>query len=175
VLRVLGGIWVAVVGSSSALSRTIERGARLSAPFLLVLFIGASIAFLLWLDRATRNLRALEAPEPIEPEHAVGALLIPVVNIVTAPWVVRRVWLQSDPTPPPGGRDWLLIAGWWPTLLLSLLLQPFGPSLLVDGLRLASALSLVPIVREIQRRQDEQWLDGERRRAVPIPSPAALR
>jgi uncharacterized protein DUF4328 len=173
-LRVLGFIYVALAGESE-LSRMFLRGARLSAPFLLVLFIGAAIAFFLWLDRATRNLTALGATRPIEPEHAVGAFLVPVVNVFVVPWVVRRLWLQSDPTPPPRGRDWMLLAAWWPTLLLSLLLQPLGVPLVVDGLRLVAGLALLAIVRDIQRRQDEQWIDGERRRAVPQPSAEALR
>lgn len=173
-LRVLGWIYVALAGES-ALSRMIVRGARLSAPLLLLLFLVTAAAFLLWLDRAARNLPALGAREPIEPEHVVGAFLIPVVNFVTAPWVVRRIWIESDPTPPPGGRDWALLVGWWLPLLSSLLLWPLGVPQLVDLLRLVAAGCLLGIVRDVQRRQDAQWLDRELKRAVPLPSPEALR
>jgi hypothetical protein len=43
------------------------------------------------------------------------------------------------------------------------------------ALRLTSALCLLAIVRDAQRRQDEQFLDEERRRAVPLPTAEALR
>jgi hypothetical protein len=40
---------------------------------------------------------------------------------------------------------------------------------------LLAGLACLSAVRAIQRRQDEQWNDGELRRAVPQPTAEALR
>jgi cytochrome bd-type quinol oxidase subunit 2 len=168
-LRVVGALYLAL-GFEGDLALTMRRGERLSAPFLLVLFIGTAIAFLFWLDRAARNLPALGAREPIAPEHVVGVFFAICVNVFAIPYVVRHVWRASDPTPP--ARGWLLY-GWWPALLgggLTLTVPLVSAPLL-----LVSAACLVGIVRDVQRRQDEQFLDDERRRAVPGPTADALR
>ncbi|MGZ3408093.1 MAG: DUF4328 domain-containing protein [Polyangia bacterium] len=169
-LRVAGGVVVAVAPDGE-LGRMLERGARLSVPFLLVLFIAATIALLFWLDRAARNLPSLGARTTIAPEHVVGVFFAPLVNLAAVPYVLRHVWLASDPTPPR--RGWL-VAGWWATLLLAgaggLWASAFGAALM-----LASAACLLGIVRDTQRRQDEQILDEELRRAVPLPTADALR
>lgn len=162
-LRVAGGLFV-LVAPDGELGRMLTRGARLSQPFLLVLFIATAIAFLFWLDRAARNLPALGAQKPIAPEHVVGVFFAPVVNLFAIPHVVRHVWYGSDPTPP--ARPWLLIA-WWPSLLAAIFLGA--------PLMLLSAAALIAVVRDVQRRQDEQFLDDELRRAVPLPTADALR
>jgi hypothetical protein len=89
---------------------------------------------------------------------------------VVAPYVVRHVWLASDPTPP---RRQGLLLGWW----LPLLGAPLAHSLpmVSSALLLVSALCLVALVRDLQRRQDERFLDDELRRAVPLPTADALR
>jgi hypothetical protein len=163
-LRVAGALFL-LVSPYGELARMLTRGARLSQPFLLVLFIATAIAFLFWLDRAARNLPALGAREPIASEHVVGVFFAPLVNLVAIPYVVRHVWHGSDPTPP--ARAWLLFA-WWPPLLLALL--AFGAPLM-----LVSGAALIAIVRDTQRRQDEQFADDELRRAVPLPTADALR
>jgi hypothetical protein len=80
------------------------------------------------------------------------------------------VWLASDPTPPR--RGWLVL-GWWPPLIAAWLTLAWP--LVSAALLLGSALSLVAIVRDVQRRQDEQFFDEERRRAVPVPTAETLR
>ena len=168
-LRFFGALFV-LVAPETDLGVMLARGARLSQPFLLVLFIGTAIAFLFWLDRAARNLPALSAREPISPEHVVGVFFAPVVNLGAIPYVVRHVWHGSDPTPP--ARGWLLY-GWWGAFLVGVM--AIGAPLLSAPLMLASALCLVAIVRDVQRRQDEQFRDEELRRAVPEPAADALR
>ncbi|HEX8954536.1 MAG TPA: DUF4328 domain-containing protein [Polyangia bacterium] len=168
-LRFAGAL-VLLVAPDGELGQMLARGARLSQPFLLVLFIATAIAFLFWLDRAARNLPSLGARAPIAAEHVVGVCFAPVVNFVAIPYVVRHVWYGSDPTAP--ARPWLL-AGWWPSLLVGAL--GLATPLVSAPLFLVSALCLVAIVRDVQRRQDEQFLDGERRRAVPAPTADALR
>lgn len=169
-LRFVGALylWVAPGGG---LGPMLARGARLSEPFLLVLFVASAIAFLFWLDRAARNLPALgSARGPIAAEHVVGIFFAPVVNLVAIPYVVRHVWYGSDPTPP--ARGWLLF-GWWPALLLAGV--SLGAPLWSAPLMLVSAAALVGIVRDVQRRQDEQFRDDELRRGVPAPTADALR
>jgi hypothetical protein len=168
-LRFAGGLYV-LVAPEGALAAMLTRGARLSQPFLLVLFVATAIAFLFWLDRAARNLAALGAKKPIAPEHVVGVFFAPVVNLIAVPYVVRHVWYGSDPTPP--GRGWLLY-GWWAPLCVGAL--ALTVPLASAPLFLVSAVCLIGIVRDVQRRQDEQFLDDELRRAVPAPTAEALR
>jgi hypothetical protein len=94
------------------------------------------------------------------------------VNFVAIPHVVRHVWRMSDPTPP--AREKLLWI-WWGTFLLGFGCLTLGLSLPAGLCLLPSAIALVAIVRDVQRRQDEQFLDDERRRAVPGPTAEALR
>jgi len=168
-LRFAGALFL-LVAPDGDLGHMLARGARLSQPFLLVLFIATAIAFLFWLDRAARNLPALGAPNAIAPEHVVGVFFAPVVNLCAIPYVVRHVWYGSDPTPP--ARGWLLL-GWWPAFFFGVL--GLSTTLWSAPLFLVSAACLVGIVRDVQRRQDEQFLDDERRRAVPLPTADALR
>ncbi len=154
-LRVAGAVVIGVAPHGE-LGRTLARGARLSQPFLLVLFVATAAALFWWLDRAKRNLGALGVDQRVQ--------------LLALPQVVRHVWLASDPTPP--GRQWLLV-GWWPMLIFGLL--GVLPPVLEAALLLTSAGCLVAIVRDAQRRQDEQFLDQERRRAVPLPTGEALR
>jgi len=168
-LRFFGALFVAVAPDGD-LGMMLARGARLSQPFLLVLFIATAIAFLFWLDRAARNLPALGTAKAIAPEHVVGVFFAPVVNLVAIPYVVRHVWYGSDPTPP--ARGWLL-AAWWPPLLVAWL--TLGSAIVSAPLMLVSAGTLIALVRDVQRRQDEQFRDDELRHAVPQPTADALR
>ncbi len=167
-LRLLGALWTAAA-PQSPLATMFERGARLSQPFLLVLFIGTAIALLFWIDRSVRNLPSLSASEPIAPEHAVGVFFAPPFNLVAIPYVLHHVWRASDPTPPR--RRWLLLT-WWLPLVAAF---PLDSTFVVATMMLASAASLVTIVRDTQRRQDEHFRDDELRRAVPLPTADALR
>ena len=168
-LRFFGALFVTVAPDGD-LGMMLARGARLSQPFLLVLFIATAIAFLFWLDRAARNLPALGAASPIAPEHVVGIFFAPVVNLVGIPYVLKHVWYGSDPTPP--ARSWLLVA-WWPPFLFAWL--TLGSPIVSAPLMLVSAAALIALVRDVQRRQDEQFRDDELRRAVPDPTADALR
>jgi hypothetical protein len=169
-LRVVGALYLTVAPPDGDFALMMARGARLSQPFLLVLFIATAIAFLFWLDGAARNLPSLGARGAIAAEHVVGVFFAPVVNLFAIPHVVRHVWRSSDPTPP--ARAWLLW-GWWPSFLLAV--PTLGVPMVSAPLMLVSAACLVGIVRDVQRRQDEQFLDDERRRAAPLPTADALR
>jgi hypothetical protein len=168
-LRVAGALVIALAPFGE-LGRMLTRGARLSTPFLLVLFIADAIALLFWLDRAARNLPSLGAKRAIAPEHVVGVFFAPLVNLVAVPYVVRHVWLASDPTPPR--RGWL-VGAWWASFIAAAAVG-FGSGL-GAALMVSSAACLLGVVRDTQRRQDEQSFDDELRRAVPVPAADALR
>lgn len=167
-LRALGGFATALV-PESGLGMMFARGAPMSAPFLLVLFIATAIALLFWVDRSARNLPSLGAPKAIASEHAVGVFFAPLFNLVAIPYVVHHVWMGSDPTPP--GRRWLILT-WWPSLLLAFAAQQ---ALVTSLLMVVSAASLTAIVRDTQRRQDEQHLDDLLRSDLPLPTGNSLR
>ncbi|HEY1587621.1 MAG TPA: DUF4328 domain-containing protein, partial [Polyangia bacterium] len=103
-LRVGGALYLAVAPDGGDFGAMLARGARLSQPFLLVLFLATAIAFLFWLDRAARNLPSLGVRAAISPEHVVGVFFAPVVNLFAIPHVVRHVRSASDPTAP--ARAW---------------------------------------------------------------------
>jgi Domain of unknown function (DUF4328) len=171
-LRFVGGIYVAVAPDGD-LGRMLARGERLSVPFLLVLFVVTAFAFIAWLHRAARNLPSLHvAVERLWGafwlKHVVASFFVPLFNLLTIPYVVRQVWLESDPTLPR--RRWL-VAVWWVSLLEAALIPP----VLGAAFMLTSAVCLLGIVRDTQRRQDEQILDEELRRAAPLPTADALR
>jgi hypothetical protein len=134
-----------------------------------VLFIATAIAMLFWLDRAARNLPALHAPKPIASEHVVGVFFAPVFNLVAIPYVVHHVWSGSDPTPPL--HRWLVVT-WWPAMILGIVAQHAA---VTAPLMLVSAASLMAIVRDTQRRQDEQYQDDVLRSGVPLPTGELLR
>jgi len=64
-----------------------------------VLLVGTAIVFLVWVHRSYRNLTALGARElKFTPGRAVAGFLIPFVNVVRPPQVMREIWHASDPS-----------------------------------------------------------------------------
>jgi hypothetical protein len=186
-LRAVG--WVVVgLGWPGELARTAARGAQVSQPFVWVLFAATAVAFVAWLYRAAANLPALGAEGCLMPELAWLVLVSPVLSVLVFPRVVWRVWMASDPTPPPARRVHAWMAAWWPPLLASLTIacvglprswrlphEDAGWLALGEGLRVLAAVACAAIVRDVQRRQDEQWNDRERQRTVPEPATDRLR
>jgi hypothetical protein len=175
-LRCIGALYIALMPDDE-LGVMLTRGACMSQPFLLLLFIATAVALIAWLHRAARNLPSLRMAVvgswTLTPKDVVAAFFAPFVNLFAIPYVVRHVWLASDPTPPEPTRRRSLVAGWWVALLVAAF-APL-PAALVAALMLTSAACLIAIVRDTQRRQDEQLLDEELRRAVPRPAADALR
>jgi len=170
------------------LARTAARGAQMSEPIVWALFGLTAIAFSGWLYRAARNLPALGGPSGLVPELAWMALFSPLFSLLAFPRVVWRVWMGSDPTPPPNQRSRALMVAWWPPLLVALLIacarlprswrlpqEDAGWLALGEGLRVLAAVACVRIVRDVQRRQDEQWDDRQRQRACAEPAADRLR
>lgn len=161
----------------------------------LLVFIAATVVFLTWVHRSIANLSALN---PINcrfaPGEAVWSFFIPFVNLARGYQVVAAIWTESQPITDEASYVAARSAGpvgwWWGVYLFSGVAaffvpkHPFGVdelksmasgTIFVLLVRIASALLFLFVVRGAQRRQDEQWLDLERRRAVPQPTAELLR
>jgi Domain of unknown function (DUF4328) len=143
-----------------------------------------------WVSAAVRNLPALGSQPRFSPAMSVLWFFVPLANAVMPHQVMTALWRQSQPgsdEPPPTGLDSSVspINWWWSLFVVGILLTiGLGKAvtdadavvaLVGNGMRFVIGLCFIAVVRGIQRRQDEQWLDLERRRAVPPPSADALR
>jgi hypothetical protein len=168
------------------------RGARVAPAVLEVIFLCATVAFLVWVHRATANLQALGAPEDrLTPASAVALCVIPLINVGATPWVLHTLWVESGWVAPPRWRTRGLVLGWAAAIAVSGFCASNAEilrrrssvleerwlvwSALAIALWLAAAVACLAITRAVQRRQDEHWLDLERRRAIPHPSADRLR
>lgn len=177
---------VAALSGNGNLIHVLNRGRTTIGAFEAVLFVFATVVLAAWAFRVLANLPALGvARRRLDPDSALVLILVPIVNFVAAPLVARAVWLDTDPTPPARGRLRNVLIAWYGGFALSLaavaeLRGAVGRGLaLVEmlgeaGWLLAGAACLVA-VRAVQRRQDEQWNDGELKRAVPQPAADGLR
>ena len=68
-------------------------------PILLVaVSLATSVAFLMWIHRAYRNLPALRGtPLKCSPRWAVGYYFIPILNFFRPYQVMKEIWRESDP------------------------------------------------------------------------------
>lgn len=163
-----------------------------------LLYAGAAVVFMCWVYRSVANLDALGSPNLVTPSSAVWGFFIPFVNLVRPHQVMATVWNKSQPAPPSELGDSLerrtpVVTAWWTLALISTVFSRIVMRLVdtptsLAGLRRLAAWALVEsllwtatgvlfisMVWLTQRRQDEQWLDLERRRNVPQPSADALR
>jgi hypothetical protein len=142
--------------------------------------LGAFIAFITWLYRATKNLPALGVADAgVTPGWAIGCWFVPFVNIIAPCIVVLRVWRASGPESAPadaqGAQGWPLLYAWWGAFLalsaagfvVWFARAPGGPPGLLTRTQvwayLCSAIATivmsllaVRVVREIERRQTEK-------------------
>ena len=139
--------------------------------------LGALIAFVTWLYRATKNLPALGVADPgVSPGWAIGCWFVPIVNIVAPCIAVLRVWRASAPNAPVGSveeRGWPLLYAWWAAFLalaVAGIAAAFGGgdpaglltrsqvwALLGSGIAsIVMSLLAIRVVREIERRQTEK-------------------
>ncbi len=173
--------------------------ANLAAPLVLVgravreawtlSLIVAVLLTLVFVHRAARNLEAIgDGHARFTPGQSVGWLLIPLVNIWMAHQVLTALWRDSQPVPGRvrhGNGDFSVLAAntWLAIVPLRLMANGFaaelglariGPTVVV-ALWLGQGIAFIVLVLGIAARQREQWLDLERRHAVPQPSASALR
>ena len=125
-----------------------------------LLFVASTVVFMTWVYRAIANLPALGSMScRFTPSGAVWSFFIPFVNLVRGHQVMATIWQESQP-PAFNEHGFYLprkttIVNWWWGLYLF--------------------AGVVGIVRDVQRRQDEQFRDDELRRGVPAPTADALR
>jgi hypothetical protein len=84
-----GGVWLILLGLTESMGGLV--------------FVAATVFFLVWIYRAHQNLTPLKA-DFIEftPGWAVGWWFIPFANLVKPFQVVREIWCESDPEVPEG-------------------------------------------------------------------------
>lgn len=107
------------IGDDVAVSEILYVIVGLLHPLVFILTV---VAFLMWLHRAYRNLRALTT-EPLEatPGWAVGYWFIPIVHLFRPYQIVKEVWNKSDPVRDLSGtflssepmRSTTLLGVWW--------------------------------------------------------------
>jgi|RhiMetdeSRZDD1v2_1073273.scaffolds.fasta_scaffold677685_1 hypothetical protein len=110
---------------------SIELTASEAAMLLIrVLMIGVAmvtaIFFLIWIYRAHKNLRALDATDlKYTPGWAIGGFFVPILNIVRPYQVVAEIWRASAPDARRSRGVWtyestpVFISLWWGFWLLS--------------------------------------------------------
>jgi hypothetical protein len=82
----------------------------------LVSFVSVTVAFLMWVYRASTNLRALSGRYlRFTPGWAVGWWFIPFASLVMPYKVVREIWQVSHGSRPAGHT---LVKWWWAAFLL---------------------------------------------------------
>jgi Domain of unknown function (DUF4328) len=162
-----------------------------------LLFLAAFIVYLTWIYRATANLPALGSLSgKYTPAMAVWWYFIPFANLVQGHGVMANVWRESQPAAVDEHgfaipRKASLVHWWWGLYIGTAVVSHFltdSKSLDVEalrsvahgqiffrGLQLAEGVLFMLMVRAAQKRQEEQWLDLERRRNVPQPTADALR
>ena len=165
--------------------------------FQFLLFLAATVVFLTWVHRAMANLPALGSLScRFSPAEAVWSWFIPFVNLVRGHQVMATIWQESQPPAVSESGFYLprkttLVTWWWALYLLSGFAnivssntRPFGVAelrslgdtqIVLHLVRMVVAVLFLLVIRGAQSRQDEQWLDLERRRNVPQPTADALR
>lgn len=100
-LKLLGaGLFSETAADVSSLQDTPDFGALLVALVLVakaLAYIATVVAFLVWIHRAYRNLRAFARRTEFTPGWAVGWWFVPFANLVQPYNVVKEMWTKSDP------------------------------------------------------------------------------
>jgi uncharacterized protein DUF4328 len=163
-----------------------------------LLYIGALVVFMCWVYRSVANLNALGSLNFMKPSSAVWGFFIPFVNMVRPHQVMATVWSESQPAVLNEfgyalRRRTTVVTSWWALVVIStvfsrIVMRVVDEPATLAGLRRLAAWGMVEsalwtvtgvlfifMVWLTQRRQDEQWLDLERRRSVPQPTADVLR
>ena len=173
-------VWFGLAGYAIREGTLAQHAGQIEAARLAqaLVWIAAATAFLLWMHRAYRNLPALGAEGlGYSPRWAVGAFLVPILNLVHPYQVVRELWREShlDPAAVGDGVSRSLVRWWWILFVASALADPvFGRlaeaavgrldagghlGLLVLGemAEIAAAVLAIVIVTRVTRLQEESF------------------
>lgn len=149
---------------------------------LLTIFalVATAVAFLMWLHRASKNLRHLGAADTeYSSGLAVGSFFIPFANLVIPYRAVKEIWVRSDPRlAEPGEESWQqsgsssLLGWWWGLWIVSNFVsqavfrlnlqaetydQLFNLAkveIVADAFTIIAAVLAIMVVRGIDRRQE---------------------
>ena len=149
-------------------------------------FVVAVALSLSFVYRAARNLEVIgDGHARYTPGQSVGWFFVPLLNIYCGHQVLTALWRDSQPVPRRAtskAADFSVLAvNVWLGFWVAATAAPFALAGLRVGMWVAVALTMgqgvafIVVVLGIAARQREQWLDLERRRAVPPPTANALR
>ena len=149
-------------------------------------FAASAVMFLIWLHRAYQNLKPLGGKPRYSPAWAVGAFLVPVINLFLPFQIFQEMWRASDPeTIAASGAKpvtafiedsskSLLVVIWWGLWLLTVInlvvayrwrasWQVLNDEIIASWLIITASLLLVAdsiatavLVRKIANRQNER-------------------
>jgi hypothetical protein len=150
---------------------------------LVMAYLAASVAFLMWIHRVHRNLPSLLAsPLRYSPGWAVGYYFIPILNLIRPYQVMREILRGSDPAQVaplrnPSHKTKMpssAIVGWWwasfllmqvanqagrpfRDLMLSNPFVPIGISMACVLITLAAAILTIVLVLRVDARQSRRY------------------
>ena len=129
-----------IMEETTAVARAQQQAGEARAAVMRIMqlatFAVAAVAFLIWLYRAYKNLKPLGAEPRYSPAWAVGAFIVPLVNLFLPFQIVQEMWRASDP-------DTIAVTGAKP---LNIITEDSSKSLLVVvwwGLWLLTIINLV--------------------------------
>jgi Domain of unknown function (DUF4328) len=150
-------LWPRLLHDPAGLLEAQAIAANSRQPLLAVLQAGAylltSVGFLVWFHRAYTNLQALGMEHlPYTPGWAVGAWLVPLLNLVRPKRMMDTIWRGSDPDRPRtadafwrDGPVHALVHWWWAVFLLQWLVDRVLAALLHQGFRSEEALHAISV------------------------------
>jgi hypothetical protein len=152
----------------------------------LATFFVAVLLTLVFVYYAACNVPVIGDPHPrYTPGQSVGWFFVPVLNIYCGHQVLTALWRDSQPQSRvirSRGTDFSVPAiNIWLALTCAGIVLPIflhmgsARATVIRGLHIAQGVAFIVVVLGIAARQREQWLDLERRRAVPQPTADALR
>jgi Domain of unknown function (DUF4328) len=161
-----------------------------------VVYITTAVLFLIWLYRASKNLRPLGASQiEFTPGWAVGWFFIPLANLVNPYRVVKEIWVKSEPKIAGAGESYwqqsgstTLLGWWWAAWLLTCFanqavlrlsttaetpdadLTLLKVEIIADAFGMAAGWLAFLVVRGISNRQEERSKHYQTN-ALPPPPP----
>lgn len=145
--------------------------------FFTLLGFVAPIAFVLWVRRATKNLRLIQPDELLfyTPGAWIGWWFVPLANLILPFNVMRQIWHHSDPVAVRheknrdtaggvlGWRAPPLVAAWWVTWVACVIVHAIAFTLereplwrsLGAALVLCAGVLCMLVIREVTARQRE--------------------
>ena len=163
-------------------------------------FLGSAAAFLMWLDRARRNLPAFGARDlKYSPAWVLFGFVVPILSLFVPYQVVAEVWRASDPSantasPPSRGRLPVtpIIGWWWALWLIANIVARFVSTIIQEAetldqlmsstqgviisevLRMAAAMLAILVVKAVDARQEEKSQQLVLLDGSPEPAPNSI-